>query len=742
VQLTIIGAGAIGGTIGAHLIRDGHDILFCDADAAHVEAINRDGLTICGPVENFTVRARAVRPDGLPSRLTRAAIAVKSHHTAAAAELLSGRLDPDGYVVSFQNGLNTDTLAAAVGPSRVIASFVNFGADLLEPGRIMQGNVGTFRVGEPGGGISERVLELADALPYAKASGNIMGFLWGKEAYGAMLWAGAVSDLSIADSLDDPKWRPLMLAIAREVLAQAPVRPEGFDGFEPDDLEGSLARLVTFNRQSAKSHSGIYRDLMVRKRKTEVDGQLADLTGPLTLLTAELIRAIERGERTCEVANLELLAAYERSLRLGHELNALVSLLPAPARPALGGQLHGVPIAVKDLIDIAGNPRGNGNPHDMSGPAAASDAPVITALRETGADVFATTSLLEYAAGATHPDVPEARNPVDPQRTAGGSSGGSAALVGAGACPAALGTDTGGSIRIPAHYCGIVGFKPSFGVIDVTGVQPLAPSLDHVGILGADVAITGKVFAALTGQPPGTVTGQARPAADGQPPDGRPATLRIAVAGPQLRHPDLQPAVAAVLQQAADRLARDFPVTEVDGSALTEIAETFDDIFRWEAWQVHRGQVERHPERYGPETLRLLRTAAAVSHASYQAACRRRDELLPAAAELYRGADVLITPAAPVTAPATSPPVDTAAGAREGLFTTVFNLTGAPALVLPCGSDSRGLPVGLQLSAPLHADLALLAAATLIENALAYDSRRPAAQPGAGQPIQTDCSAR
>jgi 2-dehydropantoate 2-reductase len=716
VQLTIIGAGAIGGTIGAHLIRDGHDILFCDADAAHVDAINQRGLTICGPVENFTVQARAVLPDALPPKLTRAAVAVKSHHTAAAAELLRGRLDPDGYVVSFQNGLNTDTLAAVVGPSRVIASFVNFGADQLEPGRIMQGNVGTFRVGEPGGGISERVLELADALPYAQATGNIMGFLWGKEAYGAMLWAGAVSDLSIADSLDDPKWRPLMLAVAREVLAQAPVRPEGFDGFEPDDLEGSLDRLVTFNRQSAKSHSGIYRDLMVRKRKTEVDGQLGDLNGPLTFQTAELIRAIERGERTCEVANLELLASYEAAIRLGEPLNAVVSLLPAPARPALGGDLHGVPIAVKDLIDIAGNPRGNGNPHDMSGPATAADAPVITALREAGADVFATTSLLEYAAGATHPDVPEARNPVDPERTAGGSSGGSAALVGAGACPVALGTDTGGSIRIPAHYCGIVGFKPSFGAIEVAGVQPLAPSLDHVGILGADVAITEKVFAALTGQPRA----------------GRPAALRIAVAQPQLRHPDLQPAVAAVLQQAADRLAQDFPVTEVDGSALTEIAETFDDIFLWEAWQVHRSQVERHPERYGPETLRLLRTAATIDRASYQAACRRRDELLPAAAEVYRGADVLLTPAAPVTAPATTPPVDTPAGEREGLFTTVFNLTGAPALVLPCGSDEHGLPVGLQLSAPLHADLALLAAATLIENAIAFGPRGPAAQSGAG----------
>jgi len=715
VQLTIIGAGAIGGTIGAHLIRAGHDILLCDADPAHVEAINQRGLTICGPVENFTVQARAVLPAALPAALPRAAVAVKSHHTAAAAELLRGRLDPGGYVVSFQNGLTADTLAAVVGPGRVISSFVNFGADLLEPGRIMQGNVGTFRVGEPGGGISERVLELAAALPYAVATGNIMGFLWGKEAYGAMLWAGAVSDLSIADSLADPRWQPLMLAIAREVLAQAPVRPEGFDGFEPGDLEGSLDRLVTFNRQSAKSHSGIYRDLMVRKRKTEVDGQLGGLKGPLTSLTAELIRAIERGERTCEVANLELLAACERTIRLGRPLHAVVSVLPAPARRP-DGVLHGVPIAVKDLIDIAGNPRGNGNPHDMTGPAAATDAPVITALRAAGADVFATTSLLEYAAGATHPDVPEARNPFDPGRTAGGSSGGSAALVGAGACPVALGTDTGGSIRIPAHYCGVVGFKPSFGSIDVTGVQPLAPSLDHVGILGADVAITEKVFSAITGQ-------------TAVPP---PATLRVAVAQPQLAHPDIQPAVAVALQHAVDRLSRAFPVTEVDGSALTEIAGTFDGIFLWEAWQVHRDQVERHPDRYGPETLRLLRTAATASHGSYQAACRRRDELLPHAADVYRGADVLLTPAAPFTAPATTPPVDTPEGALEGLFTAVFNVTGAPALVLPCGWDEQGLPIGIQLSAPRHADLPLLAAAHLIRSALAFGRRDPAARSGTG----------
>jgi Asp-tRNA(Asn)/Glu-tRNA(Gln) amidotransferase A subunit family amidase len=394
----------------------------------------------------------------------------------------------------------------------------------------------------------------------------------------------------------------------------------------------------------------------------------------------------------------------------------VVALFPAPARRP-DGLLHGVPIAVKDLIDVAGHPRGNGNPHDMAGAPAVLDAPVVTALRAAGADVFAATSLLEYAAGAVHPDVPEARNPFDPGRTAGGSSGGSAALVGAGVCPVALGSDTGGSIRIPAHYCGVVGFKPSFGAIDVAGTQPLSPSLDHVGILGADVAITASVFAALTGQEPTSAPASAPASGPAN------ATLRLGLARPQLDHPDIRPGVAAALRAALGRLAGAFPVVDVDGSVLSEIAGSFGDIILFEAWQVHRAQVDRHPERYGPETLRLLRTASHVTEDAYQAAGRRRDDLLPRAAQVYRGVDVLVTPAAPFAAPVTTPPVDTPEGELEGLFTGVFNLTGDPALVLPCGWDD-GLPVGIQLSAPRGADMALLAAARLIEPVLAFDRRQ------------------
>jgi 2-dehydropantoate 2-reductase len=316
VKITIIGSGAIGGTLGAHMIRAGHDITLCDADAAHVEAIRSRGLIIEGPVNEFTVAARAITPDELPGQVEHAIVAVKSLHSRAAAELLRGRLAPGGYVLTVQNGLSADHLIEAVGPDRVVSAFVNFGADVMAPGRILQGNVGTFRVGELGGGrVTARVLELADALPYAEPTGNVLGFLWGKEAYGAMLWAGAVSDLTIAEHLEDPRYRPVMIAIAREVLAQAPVTVESFDGFDPGDLEGSLDRLAEFNRNSAKKYSGIYRDLVVRKRKTEIDEMLRDVHGPIFGKVAEMIHDIERGRRVNERANLDELADFVAALR-------------------------------------------------------------------------------------------------------------------------------------------------------------------------------------------------------------------------------------------------------------------------------------------------------------------------------------------------------------------------------------------------------------------------------------------
>jgi len=704
VQLTIIGAGAIGGTVGATMARAGHDILLCDADVDHVAAINRNGLRIEGPVDEFTVRVPAVTPDGLPDHIERAAIAVKSHHTATAAALLQRRLAPDGYVVSLQNGMTTDVIAGAVGRQRIVVGFVNFGADVVGPARILQGNVATFRVGEPDvGEVTPRVAELADALPWAEATDNILGYLWGKEAYGAMLWAGAVSDLTIAEHLGDPRYRPLMQAVAREVLDQAPVTPMPFDGFDPDDLEGSLDRLVDFNRRSAKAYSGIYRDLMVRRRKTEVAELRTHLKGPITTWIADLIEAIERGERTCERANLDLLLAYNRAERLGRPLNAVVQLLPAPAR-APAGPLHGLAVAVKDLVAVAGTPTGNGNPADMAGPPATTDAAVVARLRAAAADVFATTAMLEYAAGALHPTVPETRNPWRPDRSAGGSSGGSAALVACGACRVAIGTDTGGSIRLPAHYCGIVGMKPTFGALPTVGVTALSPSLDHVGILAADVDAASMAWTALTGQPV----------------PSPPARLRVGLLRSLLDDPDITDEVKAVMQAATARLSKRFTTVDVDSGPFRAIASTFDTVFGWEAWRQYSSLVSSDPGRFGPETLRLLKAASEVSAEDYGRATAQREARRAACAATYDGVDVLVSPAAAVVAPATTPPMDTPEGELEGRFTVAYNLTGAPALVLPCGW-AGGLPVGLQLSAPVDADAALLAAAAAAESALGFE---------------------
>lgn len=692
--------------MGAHLIRSGHDVLLCDADPAHVAAINANGLRIVGPVEEFSVTAACVSPDELPEQLSGTVlVAVKTQHTAAAAELLRDRLTADAVVVSLQNGLTADLLTAAVGPGRVLACFVNFGADFMEPGIIMQGNVGTFKIGELDGAMTHRLLAIAAALPYAEPTDSILGYLWGKEAYGSMLFAGAVSDLSIADHLELPQYRPLMLAVAREVLAQAPVTPLGFDGFDPDDLDLSIDRLVAFNRGSAKSHSGIYRDLMVRRRTTEVAEQIEILSGPLTHYVGALIHAIERGERTCEVANLDLLAAYERLERLGRPLNAVQQALAAPARAA-SGPLHGMAVAVKDMIDVAGSPRGNGNPTDQAGPPAATDAPVITALRAAGADVFALSTLLEFAAGAPHPDLGEARNPIRPDRTAGGSSGGSAALVGAGVCPAALGTDTGGSIRIPAAYCGVVGIKPSHGLVSEVGVTALSPSYDHVGVIADSVATTAAVLGVIADRSYDLT------------PDPQP--VRAGVLTAQLDDPRLNSELAELSRAALARLAAaGVQFVDRDSAVLAELDQCLVDPLLVEAWQLHGDRVTAHPETYGPPTLRLFRSAAEVPAERRTAALARRASLLPAAAALLDGVDVLIGPAVPYPAPVDTPPIDTPDGEIEGIFTGAYNVTGQPALVLPIGRTADGLPVALQLAAGVGDEAGLLRAAAVIEAILA-----------------------
>jgi len=714
----VLGCGAIGGTVAAGLARDGHDVLVSDSDPAVVSAVNSAGLRICGPVEQFTAYPRAVVPDALPAVLDfPVLLAVKAHQTAAAAGVLTGRLRGDGFVVLLQNGLPW-VAAAAVGRDRAVGAVVNFGADVLEPGVVLRGNRASFLIGELDGPPSGRVQSLAADLADAVATSEILGYIWAKEAYGATLAATAVSDLEIHAVFADPAYRRLLTAVAGEVLAQTPVRALPLDGFDPADLDGSLDRMAEFNRRSAKTHSGIYRDLAIRHRPTEVEAILGSLPGFLLRRITELIKAIERGERSCSRANLDLLASYERLNRLGPPLNAVASVAGAPRRTA-HGPLAGQPVAVKDIIAVAGLPTRCGSPASDPAPASA-DAPLVSRLRAAGAEVFATTQCLEYAAGFAHPDIGDTRNPRDPSRTSGGSSGGSAALVAAGVCELAIGTDTGGSVRIPASYCGVVGLKPTYGLVPVEGVYPLSPSCDHVGTLTATVAGAAallSVIASLAAEGP-------RPAREPRLGLGGVPSRTIGVLAAQLADPSVTAEVRRALTAAFDALtAAGWELREIHPPWLSELPRwegTLAAIVAHEAYQVHRG---RDTGQYAAGTQALLDFGRSVTPAQYALAQADREILRAQVDASLDGVDVLAGPTVGYCAPEQDPPFGVGDDNGEGRFTGPYNLTGHPAVSIPV--PAAGLPVGLQLAGRCGADLALLRAAAGMERTLAGKQAAP-----------------
>eukprot|EP01037_Dinobryon_pediforme_P004248 gene4248-4298_t len=320
-ETLIWGAGAIGGTIGAYLVRAGHAVRFVDVVADHVAAIETHGLRISGPVDAFTIQAPAVTPDRLRGRFRRVLLAVKAHHTEAAAAMLAPHVAEDGMVVSCQNGLNELVIAEAVGAARTIGAFVNFGADWEAPGHIVFGNRGAVVLGELDGRITPRLQALHTLLqafePDAVMSDNIWGYLWGKTGYGAILKASALTNDTIADFIASPAQRSLILQLVGEMMAVAQaerVTPLGFNGFDPQAfiahdapaIERSIDAMVAFNRASAKSRSGIWRDLAVRRRQTDAGAQLAPVLArarihgiatPAADAVVAAIAAVERGER-------------------------------------------------------------------------------------------------------------------------------------------------------------------------------------------------------------------------------------------------------------------------------------------------------------------------------------------------------------------------------------------------------------------------------------------------------------
>ncbi|MGI3902298.1 MAG: amidase [Janthinobacterium lividum] len=375
------------------------------------------------------------------------------------------------------------------------------------------------------------------------------------------------------------------------------------------------------------------------------------------------------------------------------------------------GPLHGVPIAIKDIIDVAGVPTTYATKARLP-VVPACDAVLVANLREAGAVPVFKTNLLEFAYGVAHPAVGQTNNPWDPTRTSGGSSGGSAALVAAGVVPLAVGTDTGGSIRVPAAYCGIVGLKPSYGLVSTDGVFPLSWSLDHAGPLARSVRDAAILLGGLTGRPlafaPRSLLG-----------------LRIGLVTAHLDSHLVTEGVRASVAVAIERLASAGAVlVPVSIEGLEAVNDCLETVLLPEAALIHAPVLAGHDSGYAAGTAAQIRAGAAVSGIDYVRAQRLRRSLTEAVERLFGRVDVLLSPTVAFVAPREDPAMDDESGAGEVVSTGLANVTGQPALSLPCGL-SEGLPVGIQLVGPAGRDADLLEAAGAVEHGLGGPFPRP-----------------
>ena len=357
------------------------------------------------------------------------------------------------------------------------------------------------------------------------------------------------------------------------------------------------------------------------------------------------------------------------------------------------GPLHGVPISIKDLLDVRGTPTTAAS-RVRDGHIAARDATSIAHLRQAGAVFVGKTNLHEFAFGTTNEDSAfgVARNPHDPSRSPGGSSGGSAASVAAGMALATIGTDTGGSIRIPAAACGIVGLKPSFGEVSIDGVVPLSRTFDHVGPLTQTVADASLVYHALLGDEHVT------------------SPVPLPLHGVRLAIPRgyffdvLDDEVRARFEEAVGRLrAAGVHLDEIEIHHTADIAPVYLHIVLADAAAYHATTLETMPERYTPNVRVRLEMGRYVLAEDYVRALAGRDVLRREVDAALAQHDALMLPTLPIPAPtigAATVPVGTKTEPVRNVMlrlTQPFNVTGHPAISLPSGQTKGGLPCAIQL---------------------------------------------
>jgi aspartyl-tRNA(Asn)/glutamyl-tRNA(Gln) amidotransferase subunit A len=389
------------------------------------------------------------------------------------------------------------------------------------------------------------------------------------------------------------------------------------------------------------------------------------------------------------------------------------------------GPLHGIPMALKDLIDAEGMPT-TASSHVRTGHVAESDSRVAERLGAAGAVLLGKTHTHEFAYGLT---TPQTHNAWDHSRVAGGSSGGSAVAVAAGGATFAMGTDTGGSIRVPAALNGVVGLKPTYGLVPRTGVTSLSWSLDHVGPLTRTVQDAALVLSATAGHDPRDPASVSGPVLD-RFPGGDLRGLKVGI--PRNHYFDrVTPEVEESVRGAIERLAElGAELVDVEIPMARYIQAVQWGLMVPEATAYHERSLRATPDLYAADVRILLEASELTSAGDYLRAQRARTMMRDAWARMFDGIDVLAAPTVPMTAAeAGQEAVEWADGTAEAVSDSYVrlcapaNITGVPALTLPVGHDHAGLPIGMQLMArPFH-DATVLRVGRVYEESVAGAGR-------------------
>jgi aspartyl-tRNA(Asn)/glutamyl-tRNA(Gln) amidotransferase subunit A len=462
-----------------------------------------------------------------------------------------------------------------------------------------------------------------------------------------------------------------------------------------------------------------------------------DLANLYALSAWEGARLIRDGVITSEQlvqACLDRVAAVDKDVEAWAFLDPEHALAQARAADQwrLSGQpigsLHGVPVGIKDIIDVAGLPT-TCHSKILLDNIARADAVVVQKLRQAGAIILGKLSTHEFAIGGPSFDLPfpPARNPWNPGHHPGGSSSGSGAGVAAGFFPLALGTDTGGSVRNPASACGIVGLKPTYGLVSRRGVFPLSFTLDHVGPLSRTVADNALLLDTIAGydpDDPGSAASRARHF--GQTLDRGVRGLRIGF----VRHfheTDMpaHPEVTAALEDAVRLLkAEGAEVRSVTLPALTEFSGLNRVILCSEAWSIHAPWLRERPGDYGQLTRRRLLPGAFIPAGDYVGAQRRRLEMIAAVEDVLREVDVLLCASSMDPASRLDDAAETARTyPRQARLP--FNVTGHPALAMRAGFASNGLPLSVQFVGRYFCDATVLRTSACYERAASHSAAKP-----------------